>query len=150
MQPRVKRKNTAKTTFTRFLGFATLAGMKRILGLCLLPLLLSGCASTVTNLTPLQQPRNQDNQYAVEVAFSSRQQTLRWDSIKPFIIVGGEAIPMRPTPLLTNRWEGLVPAAAEKKNVTYRYKIDYKFNRMGDAPGNESVISKPYTLKITE
>jgi hypothetical protein len=124
--------------------------MKRILGLCLLPLLLSGCASTITNLTPLQQPRNEDNQYAVEVAFNSRQQTLRWDSIKPYIIVGNQSIPMRPTPLLTNRWEGLVPVLPGKNSVTYRYRIDYKFNRMGDVPGDKNAISQPYTLKITE
>ena len=124
--------------------------MKRILGLCLLPLLLSGCATTVTNLTPLQQPRNDDNQYAVEVAFTSRQQTLRWDSIKPFIVVGSETIPMRRTSLLTNRWEGLVPAPPSKKSVTYRYKIDYKYNRMGDVPGDDSIVSQPYTLKLTQ
>ena len=40
-------------------------------------LLLTGCASTFTRLTPLEQPRNPDNVYPVEVAFNSSQQSLR-------------------------------------------------------------------------
>ena len=57
----------------------------------LLPLLLmTGCASTFTRLSPLQQQRNANNLYPVEVQFNSPQQSLRLDSIKPYVLVNGE------------------------------------------------------------
>src|SRR5690349_16280503 len=95
---------------------------KALLVLCL-PLLMSGCTATLTNLTPQQQVRNANNLYPVEVALATRQQSLRWDSIKPQIVVGNEFYKMRPTPLMTNRWEGLVPVPAGSSVVHYRYKF---------------------------
>ena len=47
--------------------------------LCL-PLLLAGCAASITNLTPMQQVRNANNLYPVEIAMGSSQQTVRWES----------------------------------------------------------------------
>jgi len=64
----------------------------------LLVLLLTGCASTFTRLTPLQQPRNANNLYPVEVIFSSTQQSLRWDSIKAYVLVNGNCIRCGPCP----------------------------------------------------
>ncbi len=124
--------------------------MKRLLPILLLPLLLGGCATSFTNLTPLEQSRKPDNLYPVEVAFDSRQQTLRWESINPQIVVGETTYPMRPTLLLTNRWEGLVPVPANAGEVQYRYKFDFKVNRMGDVPGGSSAVSPAYTLKIKD
>ena len=123
--------------------------LKKILPLLLAPLVLAGCNATLTNLTPQTQARNPDNLYPVEVALSSRQQTMRWDSIRPQIVVGNNFYPMRPTPLLTNRWEGVVPVPAGTNLVHYRYKLDYQFNRMG-RPGADSALSPLYTLKIVE
>ncbi len=73
--------------------------LKRFLPL--LPvLLLAGCTTpTFTRLTPGQQPRNADNLYPVETAFDSKQESLRWDSIKAYVIVNGQALPMRPRAL---------------------------------------------------
>ena len=42
--------------------------MKKFLPVLFLPLLLAGCATAFTNLTPLQQARNPKNLYPVEVA----------------------------------------------------------------------------------
>jgi hypothetical protein len=124
--------------------------IKKILPLLILPLLMGGCAATFTNLTPKQQVRNENNLYPVEVALNSRQQTLRWDSIKPQIVVGGEFYPMRPTPMMTNRWEGLVPAAAGKNVIHYQYKFDYLNNSFGTPPQPNSASSQVYTLRILE
>ena len=124
--------------------------MKRFLPVLLLPLFLCGCATTFTNLTPLEQSRNEKNLYPVEVAFDSRQQTLRWESIQPKILVGNREYTMQATPVLTNRWEGLVPVAPGASQVQYRYKFDFKFNQMGDLPGNSSALSPVYTLKIKD
>jgi hypothetical protein len=123
--------------------------LKKVLPLLLAPLLLGGCAATFTNLTPRQQPRSANNFYPVEVALASRQQTLRWDSIKPQIVVGTESYPMHPTPLMTNRWEGLVPVPAGTALVHYHYKFDFSYNAMGK-PKADSVSSPDYTLRVSE
>lgn len=80
---------------------------------------------------------------------SSRQQSLRWDSIRPQIVVGDQSYPMRPTTLMTNRWEGLVPVPPDANQVRYRYKFDFDYNSMGK-PKADSAMSPEYTLRVTE
>ena len=111
-------------------------------------LLLTGCAATFTNLTSLQQPRNANNLYPVEVAFNSQQQSLRWDSIHPYVLANGQLYDMRPTPLLTNRWEGFVPVPAGADGVTYRYKFDYLYNSLGKGAVSGNALSRQYKLTI--
>jgi hypothetical protein len=123
--------------------------LKRFLPILFAPLVLAGCTSTFTNLTPLHQTRNANNLYRVEVAMSTRQQSLRWDSIKPQILVGNETYAMRPTSLMTNRWEGLVPVPAGTPLVHYRYKFDFDYNSMG-RPKPDSAMSPEYTLHVNE
>ena len=122
---------------------------KKSLPLILLSVLLVGCATQLTNLTPEQRKRNPDNQYLVEVAFNSRQQTIRWQSIRPRVAVGPDFYDMRPTPLMTNRWEGYIPVPRGTSLVKYRYKLEFQYNRMGK-PGNDSALSSEYTLRITD
>ena len=123
--------------------------LKRFLPILFAPLLITGCASTFTNLTPLHQTRNANNLYPVEVAMSSRQATLRWDSIHPQIMVGTDFYPMRPTTLMTNRWEGLVPVPPGSNEIHYRYKFDFDYNVMGGTK-QDSALSPEYTLNISE
>jgi hypothetical protein len=122
---------------------------KKSLPLLALSLLLTGCATQLTNLTPQQQVRNTNNLYSVEVAFNTRQQTVRWQSIQPKIIVGTESYDMRPTPYMTNRWEGLIPVPPETSIIHYHYRFDFRYNRMGN-PGNDNAISPDYTLRILD
>ena len=126
--------------------------LKKILLLLPVLAMVAGCTSpaSFTRLTPNQQVRNADNLYPVEAAFDSDQQTLRWDSIKAYILVNGQAIPMRPVPLVRNRWEGLIPLPAGETSVTYRFKFDYLYNTIGTAPKPNSISSKIYTLKVME
>lgn len=112
-------------------------------------LLGAGCTATFTNLSSLHQERNGNNLYPVEVALNSRQQTMMWGTIKPQILVGNDFYPMRATPLMTNRWEGLVPVPVGTNLVHYRYKFDYNYNAMG-APRSDSALSPEYTLRILE
>jgi len=56
---------------------------------------------------------------------------------------------MHPTPFMTNRWEGLIPVRPDTSTVHYRYKLDFMYNRMGK-PGNDSAVSKEYTLRILD
>ncbi len=123
--------------------------LKKFLPLLFAPLLLAGCTATFTNLTPTQQSRNANNLYPVEVALTTRQQALRWDTIQPRIIVGSEAYLMHATPLMTNRWEGFVPVPADQKVVRYRYKFDYDYNTFG-TPKGDSALSPEYTLRVSD
>ena len=108
----------------------------------LLPvLLLAGCATTFTQLTPLEQPRNPNNLYPVEVIFNSSQQSLRWDSIQPYVLVGGELYPLRPVPMMQDRWEGVVPVPPSANGVSYRFKFDYQYNNFGTPPKPNSASS---------
>ncbi|MBU6410340.1 MAG: hypothetical protein KGJ60_11605 [Verrucomicrobiota bacterium] len=115
-------------------------------------LMLAGCATTsttFTNLTPLQQPRNADNLYPVEVSLQTTQQSLNWNSLQPFVLVNNQLYPMHRTPLMNNRWEGFVPVPPGTNDVIYRYKFNYLYNHFGSAPKPGSVYSPQYELKIT-
>lgn len=112
-------------------------------------LLLAGCATTITNISAQRQLRNANNLYPVEVAFDSRQQALRWDTIQVSIIVGKESYPMRPTKMMRNRWEGLVPVPPGVNTVTYHYKFDYQYTDFG-GPSKASAASHSYKLIILD
>lgn len=122
--------------------------LKKILPLLLLPWLLVGCATdTITNLTPSRLPRKDNGQYPFAIEWNSRQQSLIRDSIKAYVIVGLDQYPMQRTPMLTNRWETLVPVPQEKNVVTYRYKFDYEF-RGFPTHQLDSKLSRYYQLFI--
>ena len=120
---------------------------KKLVPASCLALLLSGCATTLTNLTPVTQQQTQNSYYPVEVALSSRQQNIKWDTITPQIMVGTQTYPMRPTPLMTNRWEGFVPVPKGQDQVRYRYKFDYEYQAFGKRK-SDSVLSPEYVLKV--
>jgi hypothetical protein len=120
--------------------------MKKLLLLLLTPLLFTGC-STITNLTPDKQPRNAAGLYPVEVAFDTRQQSLRPQSIKPSVLVGVESYPMRKTPLMKNRWETLVPIPADKNAINYHFKFDFEYNAIPQVRP-DSIMSREYQLEI--
>lgn len=123
-------------TLTKFLPLAALV-------------LLTGCTGTLTNLSANYQTRRPDGLYPVAVAFDTRQQSLRWDSIKPYVVVGDNLYPMRPMPLMNNRWETLIPVPAGVNQAYYRYKFDWQYNAIPD-PQNDSMESKPQMLHILD
>ena len=122
---------------------------KKVLPFLFVPFFFAGCANTLTNLTPSQLDRNKDNAYPVSVALTSQQHTLLWNSIRPQVLVGNRAYDMRPTPLMTNRWEGLVPVPPGVSSVRYRYKLDYDTARFGK-PKAKSLLSREYSLRIQD
>ncbi len=116
--------------------------------LFVLPCLLIGCTTTpITNLTPSRLPRKDNGQYPFAVEWNSYQQSLIKDSIKAYVIVGLDQYPMQRTPMLTNRWETLVPVPADREVVTYRYKFDYEYRGFPTHELN-SKLSKYYQLFI--
>ena len=124
--------------------------LKRILPALTLCALLTGCAGTFTNLSASRQPRNVNSLYPVGVTFQSRQQTLRWDSVKPFVLIGKEAYPLVKTPIAENRWEGFIPIQPGTKEIEYRYKFEFDYNVFGGSPKSDSRVSQPYKLKVLD
>jgi hypothetical protein len=122
--------------------------MKKFLLLPLIPLMFAGC-STITNLTPSKQTRNESGLYPVEAAWDSRQQSIRPQSIKPSVMVGLESYPMQRTALMKNRWETLVPIPADKNVINYRFKFDYEYNAIPQ-PLPDSKLSREYKLEIID
>jgi len=124
--------------------------IQKTIPLLLLALFLAGCASTsITNLTPRQLLREANGLYPFEVALDTNQQTLKHDTVKPYVLVGSRVYPMQSALMLKNRWEALVPIPATNKFVSYRYKFDYNYNRFGER-GADSRLSPQYQLEITE
>ncbi len=110
---------------------------------------LTGCTGTLTNLAPTYQIRRADNLYPVAVAFESRQQSLRWETIKPFVVVDNTLYPMRPMPLMTNRWETIIPVAPNLKAIHFRYKFDWQYNAIPNRH-NDTLVSAPQFLRIVD
>ncbi len=118
--------------------------------LLLLPIvLLAGCASRLTNLTPQQVVRTETHLYPFEVAMKSSQQALVWESIQPYVVVGTDLYPMRLQPLMTNRWEALVPIPANNNLVHYHFKFDYLVNTIGPRKP-DSAASQTYSLRLLD
>lgn len=124
--------------------------MKKLWPVALASLLLAGCTSTtITNLTPSRLPRNANGLYPFQAAWKSNQQSVRPESIKPYVMIGLDSYPMQPTPLVKNRWETLVPIPADKTVVNYRFKFDYDYNSI-PVPRPNSKLSTPYQLQVLE
>jgi len=114
---------------------------------------LAGCVmkpTEITRLTPNREFRNNTGLYPLEAAVASKQQTLRWDSIKASVVVGSEVYPMRMTSLMTNRWETLVPIPPSTSTVSYRFQFDYLYNAFGSPPRADTLVSPQYKLQIVE
>lgn len=125
--------------------------VKKLMPLLLLSLAMAGCSTTeVTSVTSRHELRNQNGFYPVEAAFNSSQQSLRWDSIKTQVIVEDkDTYPMHLTPMMTNRWETLIPVPPNVNVVYYRFKFDYKYNAFG-GPRPDSKLSQIYRLQIID
>ena len=100
------RRGFSRSNFTSLPGACNARRVmtKRLLALSLLLALIAGCVTnTVTNLTPTAQPRSPTGQYRVEYQWDSTQQTVRWDTIKPVVLVGFDNYEMKPVLRTMNR-----------------------------------------------
>jgi hypothetical protein len=122
----------------------------RFLACCCSGFLLTGCGSTaITNLTPSQTPRSASGLYPFEVALDSNQQTIRKETLTPYVLVGTELFPMKPAAVLKNRWETVIPIPAGQQSVHYRYKFDYQYATIPQRRMS-SKLSAPYRLEIVD
>jgi hypothetical protein len=112
-------------------------------------LAFAGCTSVITNLTPSTLPRNPTGQYLVEMKLDTKQQTMREESVAPYVVTGFNEYKMRPTPKMANRWETYIPVPTNETLTYYRFKVDYEYNRFGQ-PGAGSFRSEDYKLTIKD
>ena len=113
-------------------------------------LLLGGCArATLTNLTVNSQPRDANGLYRVEIIWEDTANSVRHETVQPVVLVGTNAFPMQRTALVSNRWETLLPVAADAQGVTYRIRVDWKFNAI-PVPEANSKMSKSFQLQIKD
>lgn len=142
----------SKSNFTTLSGVCHAAPTMRSLAwiAVVFVLALAGCAtSRVTNLTVSRQPRNPTGMYPVEFAWDSNQQSLIAGSIKPYVVIGFDFYPMRPSLGISNRWETVIPVAADKNVITYHFKADYEYRTFGK-PEKSSKLSPSYRLDIVD
>lgn len=111
--------------------------------------LLVGCTTTITNLTPSHVPRSADNLYPFEVALDSSQATIQENTIQASVVIGEEVYPMRSVEKLKNRWETAVQIPAATNYVYYRYKFEYNYAKVGGS-GKSSRLSPTYQLEIVD
>ena len=121
----------------------------KILAPSLALLLFTGGCSTITNLTASRQERNATGLYPVEAQWDTREQSIRPETLHPSVMVGLDFYAMRPTALMNNRWETLLPIPADKSTTRYRFKFDYEEAGI-PARRKESKLSPEYTLQIVE
>lgn len=112
-------------------------------------LYLTGCSTTMTNLTPRNLPRNPNNLYPFEVAFDTSQKSVQEDTLKAYVLMGDQMYPMQPVQKVKNRWEILAPIPASTNYVYYRYKFDYAYDRI-PSTGSSSRLSPTYQLEIVD
>jgi hypothetical protein len=115
--------------------------------LLILSFLVTGCSTTITNLTPRQQIRNETGLYPFEVAWDSNERAIRKETIQPYVIIGQNSFPMQPTPMVPNRWETLIPIPHGENFVNYRYKFDYDYSSIPQRRKG-SRLSPPYRLDL--
>jgi hypothetical protein len=124
--------------------------MRRIALFAALFALVVGCGtSRVTNLTTTRVPRNATGMYPVEFAWDSNQQTMIPGTVKPFVVVGYDFYPMRPSLGISNRWETVVPVGPDKNSLIYHFKVEYDYRTFGKA-AHSSKLSPSYKLEIVD
>ena len=120
---------------------------KNVFALLLLPLLVAGCSSVITNLTPTTYPRDASGFYRVEAEWKSKRESIRNNSFNPSVVVATQTYLMRPVPLVKDRWEGFVPVPPNEDILYYHFKFDFQVNSFSQ-PHPDSLLSSDYPLKI--
>jgi len=117
--------------------FSTLAAIATLL-------LLAGCNLTITNLTPDTVPANPSQIYTITASFRPARQ-VEDASIKPRIIIDGQAHPMSRAQVGVDIWEFEYQLPAGRSSAQYYFICD--FNVKGNSDTAE-VYSELQTLNV--
>ncbi len=111
----------------------------------LMLLVLTGCNFTITNLTPETVPQNPSHIYTITASFRPTSPTVETASIKPRIIVDGQAHPMSRSSVGTNIWEFDYQLPAGRTTASYYFICDYSTK---GSPDTQEVYSELQNLNI--
>jgi hypothetical protein len=114
-------------------------------------LLLAGCNLTITNLTPDVYPQNPSQIYTVTASFRASSQ-VDPDSIKPRIVIDGQAHAMSRSSVGVDIWEFDYQVPAGRTSASYYFICDYALKGNTDTSEIYSdlqtmAISGRYVLK---
>lgn len=112
-------------------------------------LLLAGCASEVSNLTPRTFPVSTARTYPLEVTWDSSRRGVRNEDVKAWVMVDQVLYPMTRVPNTVNRWEARVPVPEGKTYVPYKFKFDYTYPNIRTR-SQQSEWSPEYRLVIAQ
>ncbi len=88
-------------------------------------LVLTGCNFTITNLTPETVPANPSQIYTITASFRPTSRTIDTASIKPRIVVDGQAHAMSRSSVGTDIWEFDYQLPASRSTASYYFICDY-------------------------
>lgn len=108
-------------------------------------LVLAGCKFTITNLTPATVPQNPSQIYTITASFRPTSSNIETASIKPRIIVDGQAHPMSRSSVGVDIWEFEYQLPAGRTTATYYFICDYSTKGSSDTT---EVYSELQTLNI--
>jgi hypothetical protein len=106
--------------------------------------LVAGCNLTITNLTPETVPQNPSQIYTITASFRASRQ-VETATIRPRIIIDGQAYPMNRSPAGVDLWEFDYQLPAGRTSASYYFICDYKTKGSSDA---QDLYSELQTLNI--
>ena len=96
-----------------------------VIAAALMLLVLTGCNFTITNLTPETLPQNPSQIYTITASFRPTSRTIETASIKPRIVVDGQAHAMSRSSVGTDIWEFDYQLPAGRTTASYYFICDY-------------------------
>lgn len=106
--------------------------------------LVAGCNLTITNLTPETVPQNPSQIYTITASFRASRQ-VETATIRPRIVIDGQAYPMNRSPAGVDLWEFDYQLPAGRTSASYYFICDYKTKGSSDA---QDLYSELQTLNI--
>ncbi|MSU46282.1 MAG: cell surface protein [Lacunisphaera sp.] len=113
----------------------------------LLLLVLTGCNSTITNLTPDTVPANPSQIYTITASFRPVNSQIDVSSIAPRIIIDGQNYKMTKSAVGSDIWEFEYQIPAGRAAVSYYFICNY---RLKNGTTTSEVYSELQTMKIAK
>lgn len=106
---------------------STLCALFLVLG----ALFISGCQTTIQDLTPERLQANPSGIYTFRMKTNFQQTNIVPGTVEPLIVIGGEKHRMRPSPLGENYYEFEYRVPPNVRELKYYYEVHYLYTQDG-------------------